>query len=446
MRIGHAAQLELSHFLAHLSATLSETLHHVFSPAVAEVGGDYAQRVNFRLYVLRNHNSYEPVSADALAQLRAALEQLRVEGQEFVFSTHQMTLADDPTLAVAFTSSIRSAVIPTLKIDGSFAAIKRLYLDSFAIRNALAVFRSQHVDGPSGGTYAAGKDGGSVKRPTAREIPIFLFSLDYPLPVFVDKYYQSRALPDMVVAVQSTQHLWESHLSCNRKAVFWNLHDPLRAIVASTAQLLSGLLPAHLTYSRAHNRTAQNWVWSVGMSPLTPLSSGLSFSRIHRDAAHRNYVVKAMLAATARVNRVVSELRATPTTVGNEIAFLMSKEPHEAEAAKQEIVRNRKLHADLEALTKYHTAIKVTLANMVDDLGALDFPSAVARIDLLERTARKFAGLARRVVDRASEFECVVAAEERPLSAAYYLVAACVCAAALLWRFLRGSHLKTKMN
>jgi hypothetical protein len=43
----------------------------------------------------------------------------------------------------------------------------------------------------------------------AREIPIFIFSLDMALPVLIDRQYQSKALPGgMVIAVQSLQHLW----------------------------------------------------------------------------------------------------------------------------------------------------------------------------------------------------------------------------------------------
>lgn len=30
--------------------------------------------------------------------------------------------------------------------------------------------------------------------PNKKDVPVFLFSMDFPLPVFVDKHYQARSL------------------------------------------------------------------------------------------------------------------------------------------------------------------------------------------------------------------------------------------------------------
>jgi hypothetical protein len=57
----------------------------------------------------------------------------------------------------------------------------------------------------------------------ARHIPIFMFSLDYELPVFIDKYYTSKALSDMVIIVQSNFHSWESRVACNDKPIYLDL-------------------------------------------------------------------------------------------------------------------------------------------------------------------------------------------------------------------------------
>lgn len=34
----------------------------------------------------------------------------------------------------------------------------------------------------------------------SRTIPIFIFSLDYPMPVLIDKYHQAKAMSDMYAA------------------------------------------------------------------------------------------------------------------------------------------------------------------------------------------------------------------------------------------------------
>jgi hypothetical protein len=57
--------------------------------------------------------------------------------------------------------------------------------------------------------------------------------------------------------VQSNHHLWETPLSCNGRPVFWNLRNPLRAMVAAAAQVLGGLLPSHQTYRYVYTATAR---------------------------------------------------------------------------------------------------------------------------------------------------------------------------------------------
>ena len=94
--------------------------------------------------------------------------------------------------------------------------------------------------------------------------------------VFIDKHYQARALDDMVIAVQSDEVEWESHLSCNGKAIVWNLRNPLRSMLSATAHHLSGVLPMHLAYDDAHGKVSQDWLWSVGCSPLSHTASRLA--------------------------------------------------------------------------------------------------------------------------------------------------------------------------
>lgn len=58
------------------------------------------------------------------------------------------------------------------------------------------------------------------------EVPIFWFI--YSEPLLVDKHYQSKALSDMVIVVQSEPSSWESHLQCNGQSLLWNLRSDVR--------------------------------------------------------------------------------------------------------------------------------------------------------------------------------------------------------------------------
>lgn len=53
------------------------------------------------------------------------------------------------------------------------------------------------------------------------EVPIFWFIHSDPL--FIDKYYQAKALDDMVIVAQSNLPSWESHLQCNGQSLLWDL-------------------------------------------------------------------------------------------------------------------------------------------------------------------------------------------------------------------------------
>lgn len=119
------------------------------------------------------------------------MEQFRLPRQNFHFVLHKYSMASDHALTVAFANALRSAVVATLKVDGRFVATKRMYLDSQVLQKHLQLLHD-HLTADAEGESSVSK----------RDIPIFLFSMDVPLPVFIDKHYQARALDDMVIAVQ----------------------------------------------------------------------------------------------------------------------------------------------------------------------------------------------------------------------------------------------------
>ena len=45
----------------------------------------------------------------------------------------------------------------------------------------------------------------------------------YGAQVFIDKYYQAKALSNVVLAVQSQHFNWTSKLACNDKPIRWDL-------------------------------------------------------------------------------------------------------------------------------------------------------------------------------------------------------------------------------
>jgi len=522
---GHDASIETDHFLAHLSSTLALAMQQVITPTVAQtqttqtpspkptVAGSsrllsipplsssagYAQQVHFQLYILTNHGNYDPLDGGKLfARLKYGLEQLRLNSlQTFSYAIMQLSMDEDPALSMAYSNALRSAVVPTVLFDGKFAAIKRMYIDSATLASQLTSMdmedkaKRDRVFGASNRKEAASSRL-SFSNTRKREIPIFLFSLDFPLPVLVDKYYQSRALTDanMVVAVQSNLHLWESPLSCNRKPVYWNLRDPIRSILSSTAQLLGGLLPMHVhqrrtvtpdasgSGSEGRGSVTQQWLWSVGTSPLALTNAqGFEWSQVQKDTLHRNYVFMAIKDATQHVNAHIALLTKQKTSVANSVLAGLGDVPltdadrlklNQTMAALQinpsdsnlASINGRYSARTWELQQSYANFLDTIQRDLLAPLEELHFDYACANIDKLYEKATHFSSLVQSLVTWNMRDHCLTStstaapitpsrrSSRSPFTLSYhwYLLAACSCIAIILYRLLVQKTDKPKLN
>ena len=134
---------------------------------------------------------------------------------------------------------------------------------------------------------------------TSRTIPVFFFSTDSELPLFVGPHALdvAAAIDGMVLAVQSDHSRWETPVLCSGEHRFANLRRPHRAALARVAELLGGLSPPQLGFEPSQHRRTQSWLWSVGDSPLSATSSGLDFGAHYAMLLHRHYVVSGLNAS-----------------------------------------------------------------------------------------------------------------------------------------------------
>lgn len=180
--------------------------------------------------------------------------------------------------------------MPTLRVDGTFAAELRVFLDSALLAAQLrgaeeeaATEERRRTAAAAGLGRSAGVGGDVCSRhtavralrrplgapPASREIPVFIFELDTaavadgvadalsgegvgssgaaaPSPVFLDRFFPAKAADGMVL-VAASRHAgharWLSHLQCNGAHIAWDLTSPVRHAVAAAAQLVRA--PAH---------------------------------------------------------------------------------------------------------------------------------------------------------------------------------------------------------
>ncbi|XP_024530236.1 uncharacterized protein LOC9659220 isoform X2 [Selaginella moellendorffii] len=285
-------------FLAHLGATLTAGMKHVITPSTAEGAFHYYDKVSIQIYVITEertrHIGLLPLD---ISQVKDAISTLRLPSQTFQYNVHLIGLSEDPALAMAFSVARRAAVIPVLQMNGAHSQSTRNYLDSIILQHQLQQLTARSPR--------------SVPKSTL-EVPVFWF-IRSDESVFIDKHYLAKALPDMVIVMQSAQSSWPSHLQCNGKSIDWDASSPIKAAVAAVAEHLSGLMPTHLTYSHAHDNADEDWTWSAGNHPFSGTSSGYTISSLHTDAIARSYIVSALDESVQEMNAVFERLSKEPT-------------------------------------------------------------------------------------------------------------------------------------
>jgi hypothetical protein len=300
-----AFSLSRDTFLAHLASTLSGSMKHLITPSTADGAFHYYEKIVFQIYVITQEKLKNavllPVDVNALVE---SLKELIVSPQRVAFSVKKVVLSDDPALAMAFSVARRAAAVPVLLVNGTYRASNRVYLDSLLLQEQL-----QRL---SGSGYISDLN---VQGRASLEVPIFWFVRSGEEPLFIDKHYVAKALPDMVFVVQSSQQKWESHLQCNSKVIHWDLSRPVKAAVAAVAEHLAGLVETQLTYSHAHQNTAQDWTWVAGSHILSCTSKGYEVSSFQTDAVARSYMVTALDESIQTINAGISLLSKEGTCI-----------------------------------------------------------------------------------------------------------------------------------
>ncbi|KAH7532613.1 hypothetical protein FEM48_Zijuj04G0040100 [Ziziphus jujuba var. spinosa] len=127
-----------------------------------------------------------------------------------------------------------------------------------------------------------------------RVLPVYVFDLDHNSLLLLDRYHQSVAFKDMVIAVRTKSTQTVSDYSCNGRHVFMHTRELERPLVGSILQSMWGVSPTHLLWSHRHNTTLVDYTWSVGQTPFGPFSEISSLSFVQKDAARRNVLLTSL--------------------------------------------------------------------------------------------------------------------------------------------------------
>ncbi|EKX49685.1 hypothetical protein GUITHDRAFT_162074 [Guillardia theta CCMP2712] len=223
---------------AKLGSIIQSTQRQLFTPPASAAPAPYAANIHFHVYLITNHNTYKPEGKQHFdySKFQSELEafrweeknrkkevddKVRLPRQKYNFVLHKYSMAEDQALAVAYANALRAAVVATLKVDGRFVATKRMYLDSQVLQKHLQLLHD-HLSGSEGAREGGGDGEFGVNK---RDIPIFLFSMDAPLPL---QFSNWQLVNEGVEILQGTStnldNLEVLTFSCSRVVTLQQLH------------------------------------------------------------------------------------------------------------------------------------------------------------------------------------------------------------------------------
>ncbi|CAO2820899.1 unnamed protein product [Amaranthus hypochondriacus] len=143
-----------------------------------------------------------------------------------------------------------------------------------------------------------------------RFLPVFIFDLDYNLMLLLDRFHQSVAFKNMVIAIRTRNTQTVSDYTCNGRHVFTQTRELERPLIGSILQSMWGVSPTHLIWSSRHNTTLVDYTWSVGQTPFGPFSQMSSLSFVQKDAARRNVLLTSLNYTISSAIEVLESVKA----------------------------------------------------------------------------------------------------------------------------------------
>ena len=206
---------------------------------------------------------------------------LLLDDQSLVFKTYRVSYSECPICSFAISRSTNS--FTSRFLFENYTMIVNEYLDSKRLHRILSDSAEEFR-----------RVAAVHEEDFGRVLPVYVFDLDVHSILLLDRYHQSVAFKDMVIAVRTKNTQTVSDYSCNGRHVFTQTRELERPIVGSILQSMWGVSPTHMLWSPRHNTTLVDYTWSVGQTPFGPFSESSTLSFVQKDAARRNLLLTSL--------------------------------------------------------------------------------------------------------------------------------------------------------
>eukprot|EP00697_Spironema_sp_BW2_P015949 gnl/Spiro4/7009_TR3638_c0_g1_i1.p1 gnl/Spiro4/7009_TR3638_c0_g1~~gnl/Spiro4/7009_TR3638_c0_g1_i1.p1 ORF type:complete len:711 (+),score=187.76 gnl/Spiro4/7009_TR3638_c0_g1_i1:60-2135(+) len=270
-----------SQLLADLASVIYRSCQYLFAPSIdrTPTGELDPPEVDLHLFSITDRPADRQTHFD-WAAISSQLQGLTSLGQTLELGQSQGSFVECELCVSALSHSSRSHTSNILAGGSSgLRTVVHQYVDAAALHRWL-----RHFDTNAWGLTPHNDT-------SVRVVPVFLYDLDSPNILLLDRFHQALPFDNMVLAIQTQVPSALLDFNCANVAVSMPTMDATRAVLAAILQTVWGVPPIYKKWSPVHNSTLTDYMWAVGHTPFGYFSTSKTLSFVSRDTALRNPIL-----------------------------------------------------------------------------------------------------------------------------------------------------------
>lgn len=361
-------------FMSRISSVVYRTINSLIARQIPYNVPRYTKRVLFNFYHIKMTDKldYDPFKHFNIEDFKEEIFKMKLPNQAFEFNFFSVKETTNHYIKKILEGSIRESKYE--RINGNKIIKKKiLSLDKNKLITDLNL-------------YSIGGLLDSNSNFTFKAVPILFISFNHKIPVLFDKNDLAITTDNAVLVVQSNTEKWNSHISCNKDDIVWDLRNPISQALQATALYYGGLIPTHSIYDEANIKLHYDYFWSVGDSPMSISYGSHHFSQFHLDIIHRNLLITALEYNIKKLNHGIHTLKHIKTS-------LMIWDIFE--------------HLQLEEIKKTYDQIIRTIEEIRIEIYNFQFSFAFAKLDRLNSLIDHFEHKSHELNDLTILHQCI---------------------------------------
>ncbi len=289
-------------FTAHLASTITKSANMLFTPPLSHFPVPFFKVLEVKLIlisdILTAGEDEDAAEKDMWDGVGREVQSLALPGQTVKWEMVKVSLSSCKACVSALAHGTKSQSNNFVKKEGLLAKDVK-YVDSKEVYRWLTQLYDSFDD------ILKIKENGSRK--DHQVLPIFHFKLRDQKVVLLDRFYQAKSFPNMVLSIQTDSNDLVIDFTCGGSPMKLRGSDPRRAVLGALLTTGWGIPPLHQVWNHAREEVENDYMWSVVDTTFGPFSHSVSLSFLERDAASRNLLFSLVLQALDEIEGALSD-------------------------------------------------------------------------------------------------------------------------------------------